>query len=820
MEQQQLSKYLRLQADNLSPRPLQSLGVYSSLDANILVAGSADKNLRFIEVDTFEEIVKYEVKKKSVNCVTISGMSIKGDDPFIITAGKDKLMQIWDPSSGNIGKDIDLPTTEVLALATYQGTSSLVLIGTKDSKVLLWDIEKNTLVKSFSGHRAGVYAVAITSTVAFSDIQNGNDLTNLIIASGSVDHSVRTWSYATTKRLQKFRHLRSIYSIVITEKTPQPLMVTAGAEYVIRLWDVKTAILLRTLTGHLARVNSLCLWEDYQTLIISGSGDHTLRVHDLITGECLCLLQGHTGDVLTVTSTTTDANGVSSASPSRAQSPPSTSSSTRNEARCVIVSSSEDLSLIQWDLQRIIADFYHSSDENCGLRNDTPPYLPPLLYTPPPENDVGNLKGLSKDERKKLKKDLKRQKLIGMKMKYKKSKSSMTSMGSTLSEGGLEDDDDDEPFVFEALSDEEEEQQKGKKRTLEEEEEEEEESYFMKLLKGEDIDEKEEQEDKEDKPRTHSDQETGIDTSLAQEEKAKLDEIVPPVTTTKEPGGVTNQADATQSRKTSWNRVFPLGHEGAPAGAEQHDDITSKLRRASAGMVHSVLSMIGVLSRENSINKVGVEPLSLHPKHDDQQNKSRGGSVSAPSGTQGQLHLTEDPKSQQINSRVTTPSEETQPSSPRSSIIDPTKADHLDFRHKAQNALTDYHLAQVEEEIEADKRRQEASAKLASRLKRRKTGNNTASSNSSRAISSDDEMVSIKEKKLMQHKLQSNRARQSMLVAKGRAAEALQKRLDEMNQKRLNRTKSNVGDGEEEEDDEDEDGDEAQEDGNHIEETT
>jgi hypothetical protein len=168
---------------------------------------------------------------------------------------------------------------------------------------------------------------------------------------------------------------------------------------------------------------------------------------------------------------------------------------------------------------------------------------------------------------------------------------------------------------------------------------------------------------------------------------------------------------------------------------------------------------------------------------------------------------------QQNNSRGTTPSQETQVTSPRLSVYDPTKADHLDFKSKAHNALTDYHLAQVEDELEADKRRQEASAKLASRLKRRKTGADSASGSSSRAVSSEEEMVTIKEKKLMQHKLQTDRARQSMLVAKGRAAEALQKRLDEMNQKRLSLAKSGGGGGEGEDDDDDDEGDDAREEG-------
>jgi WD40 repeat protein len=785
MEEDQ-SKYLRLQAENLSPRPLQSLDVYSSLDANIIVAGSADKNLRFLEVETFEEIVKYEVNKKSVNCVTISGISLNGDDPVIITAGKDKTMQIWNPSSGNLGKDIILPTTEVLAIATYQGTHSFVLLGTKDSKVLLWDIDLNQLVKSFTGHRAGVYAVAITSTVPFDDINNGNDLTQLIIASGSVDHSVRTWDYSTGKRLQKFRHKRSVYSIVITEKAPQPLMVTAGAEYVIRLWDVKSAILLRTFEGHLARVNSLCLWEDYQTLVISGSGDRTLRVHDLITGECICILQGHSGDVLSVISTKTDANAGGQGQG-------------QGMARSVIVSSSEDLSLIQWDLQQIISDFYHTAGENCGLRNEIPPYLPRLKFHPPPESDVGNLKSLSKDERRKLKKDMKRQKLLSMSQKYKRARSSMSidgssrSIGAGAGNGGEEDDDDDEPFVFEGLSDEDEEEEavlkksKGKRRAtevVEEEEDDADNSYFMRLLKGEDVDGPlgEAGEDK------LKEQRQEVVADRLQEDQKKVDEISNPVA----PVAVAaSQAEGSSSRRSSWNRVFPLGGEVGGHGDSGADhvivvggeDLTSKFRKASAGMVTSMLSMIGVRSRENSICRVGVDPLVQ--SHEEGKAKSRAGSVSGPSGSGSspQADLTERDLTQQVHSRATTPSDHPKEPPPRTPTTPSPHTDHTNFKHKAQNALTDYHLAQVEDQMEADKRRQEASAKLASRLKRRKTGADPSSA-SSRTLSSDEELVSIKEKKLMQHKLQTNRARQSMMIAKGRAAEALQKRLEEMNQKR------------------------------------
>lgn len=863
-------KYLIHQADNLSPRPLQSLGVYKSLDANILVAGSADRNLRFLEVDTFEEIAKYEVDKKSVNCVTISGISINGDDPFIITAGKDKAMQIWSPTSGNLGKDIELPTIEVLTLATYQGSASLVLIGTKDCKVLLWNITTNSLIHSFQGHRAGVYTVSITSTISFSDIQNDNDLQNLIIVSGSVDHTARTWNYNDGQKLQKFRHKRSVYSLVVTEKTPQPLLVTAGAEYLIRLWDIKSGFLLRTFDGHLARINSLCLWEDYQTLVLSASGDHTIRIHDLITGECICILQGHTGDVLTVLCTETDVNLLPSSTST------STITSSSLSPRNVIVTSSEDLSLIQWDLQQIISDFYYTSGENCGVRNDNKPYLPLLQYIPPIETDIGNLKGLSKDEKRKLKKDMKRQKIHRMSVKYRRARSSMSQSSSiggmdTSDMNNLEDDDDDEPFVFENLIDKDDDDDddeiknvaKTKKRgnsvdAFEQDlnEEAEAESYFMKIMNGENNeDDDEENNNKNTNSNTNTNSNKKKNSiknsnninnkdviSQISNEQQKINEIIPGNEV------IVAVTDSTsKSRRSSWNQVLPFNSNNVDENRnDNHNnelfDITSKIRKASLTMVNSMMSIIGgngSKSRHNSITKVGIDPNStptiidpsiglLNQKKDDINPRSRSSSEAASNNNSNNnnsdhKHVNHNHIDSNISSNVTpTLSRESQisqtnhnnnnnttnnnsitpprtPKSPAtysSNINDSNnnssrpsvlQLSESNIKSRVQNTLTDYHVAQADDQLEADRRRQEASEKLAKRLKNKKNGGN----DDNNATAEEKEFNSIKEKKLLQHKLQANRARKSLMISKERAAEVLQKRLDELNQKKLSNKESN-----------------------------
>ena len=88
---------------------------------------------------------------------------------------------------------------------------------------------------------------------------------------------------------------------MLANKGARPILATGGVERVIKLWDVESGVLLRSLEGHLDQINCLCLWEGYEMLIISGSSDCTLRVYDILSGECLCVLQGHMDAILGVT---------------------------------------------------------------------------------------------------------------------------------------------------------------------------------------------------------------------------------------------------------------------------------------------------------------------------------------------------------------------------------------------------------------------------------------------------------------------------------------------------------------------------------------
>lgn len=76
-------------------------------------------------------------------------------------------------------------------------------------------------------------------------------------------------------------------------------LASAGADRVIRLWDMASRKTRATLTGHSAAVMSVAFSPDWKTLA-SGSADHTIRLWDMASGTTRTVLTGHSGSVNSV----------------------------------------------------------------------------------------------------------------------------------------------------------------------------------------------------------------------------------------------------------------------------------------------------------------------------------------------------------------------------------------------------------------------------------------------------------------------------------------------------------------------------------------
>ena len=70
--------------------------------------------------------------------------------------------------------------------------------------------------------------------------------------------------------------------------------VSGSDDKTLKVWDLTTGGLLRTLEGHAGSVTAVAMSGD-GTRAVSGSDDETLKVWDLTTGRLLRTLEGHAG---------------------------------------------------------------------------------------------------------------------------------------------------------------------------------------------------------------------------------------------------------------------------------------------------------------------------------------------------------------------------------------------------------------------------------------------------------------------------------------------------------------------------------------------
>ena len=72
----------------------------------------------------------------------------------------------------------------------------------------------------------------------------------------------------------------------------QPLFVSGGDDYRIKLWNHRTRRCLFTLVGHLDYIRTVFFHHEYPW-ILSASDDQTIRIWNWQSRQCIAVLTGH-----------------------------------------------------------------------------------------------------------------------------------------------------------------------------------------------------------------------------------------------------------------------------------------------------------------------------------------------------------------------------------------------------------------------------------------------------------------------------------------------------------------------------------------------
>ncbi|UBF24245.1 WD40 repeat domain-containing protein [Kovacikia minuta CCNUW1] len=185
---------------------------------------------------------------------------------------------------------------------TPHPTPHLALIQNSKFKI------QNSSPSSLLGHTHAVWSVAFSP--------NG-----CLLASGSLDGSVRLWNRFTGQCLQILRqHQSGVWSVAFSPNVDanncdRQLLASGSQDQTIQLWEITTPLPasrahqaspelivhpLRTLEGHTSWIRCIAFRPDGQTLA-SASSDGAVKLWQVTTGECLHTFQAHSSLVLAIT---------------------------------------------------------------------------------------------------------------------------------------------------------------------------------------------------------------------------------------------------------------------------------------------------------------------------------------------------------------------------------------------------------------------------------------------------------------------------------------------------------------------------------------
>ncbi|GAA4520151.1 hypothetical protein GCM10023191_096660 [Actinoallomurus oryzae] len=160
----------------------------------------------------------------------------------------------------------------------------IAVSGGTGGTVRVWDVEAGTCL------RVTAKQLSAVNTVEVSD--DGSRA-----MSASRDGTIAVWSIETGERIGGLDRPLALGATAAALDRAGRLALVAGADAVIRLWNLDTGACERELTGHAGKVCALWLGPG---LTASAGADRVVRLWDPRTGQCLRALRGHTDQVMSV----------------------------------------------------------------------------------------------------------------------------------------------------------------------------------------------------------------------------------------------------------------------------------------------------------------------------------------------------------------------------------------------------------------------------------------------------------------------------------------------------------------------------------------
>ncbi len=206
------------------------------------------------------------------------------DGQVLLSGSGDRTVRLWDVQSGREHRSYTGHTAAVRSVS-FGPEGKTCVSGSYDKTVRLWSAAFAQTPSGPSGHTAGVHGLSFSP--------DGRQL-----ASGSYDKTIKLWQVRSGDVEKQLRgHGDAVYSVNFSPDGRQ--LASGSGDKTVRLWQVSTGREDKSLSGHTDAVFSVRFSHDGRQ-IASGSLDETVRLWDANSGRSQGVLKGHATGVLGV----------------------------------------------------------------------------------------------------------------------------------------------------------------------------------------------------------------------------------------------------------------------------------------------------------------------------------------------------------------------------------------------------------------------------------------------------------------------------------------------------------------------------------------
>ena len=190
----------------------------------------------------------------------LEALAISTDGQTIAAAGIEGLVYLWRAKDKSSPRALAGHTKHVHAL-TFTPDGKTLISGSEDGSIRFWDASSGASIGAFSADHRHVHNLAVSAD-------------GKILAAAMTGRGVRRWAMPDRKELPALEGSGSVRAVAFAPDSRT--LGTVHEDGAVKLWEVESGLLLRTMTGHKKVVLGIAFAPDGRTLATAGS-DGTVK---------------------------------------------------------------------------------------------------------------------------------------------------------------------------------------------------------------------------------------------------------------------------------------------------------------------------------------------------------------------------------------------------------------------------------------------------------------------------------------------------------------------------------------------------------------